>query len=149
SAGGKQGGGAVLTKTGKEILSLFRQMEERLAADAADFFPEFEKRLKYNVLSRQASNGNERYSTRLRKAACATTRLVALKQHQTRVLHGTPGWRDRSWPRCGHARGGCNCRAQPPPPRPRRCAWLSRRRCACRPLRTPPVRRSREYHSRR
>lgn len=46
STGGKRGGGAVLTKTGEEILSLFRRMEERLAADAEAFFPEFEKRLK-------------------------------------------------------------------------------------------------------
>lgn len=46
STGGKKGGGAVLTKAGEEILSLFRQMEERMAADAAAFFPEFEKRLR-------------------------------------------------------------------------------------------------------
>ncbi len=46
STGGKKGGGAVLTKAGEEILSLFRQMEERMATDAAAFFPEFEKRLR-------------------------------------------------------------------------------------------------------
>jgi molybdate transport system regulatory protein len=46
STGGKRGGGAVLTRSGEEVLSLFRQMEERLAADAEAFFPEFEKRLK-------------------------------------------------------------------------------------------------------
>ncbi len=44
--GGKRGGGAVLTKAGEEVLSLYRKMEQRLAADAASFFPEFEKRLK-------------------------------------------------------------------------------------------------------
>ncbi len=46
STGGKRGGGAVLTKAGEETLSLFREMEERMAADAEAFFPEFEKRLK-------------------------------------------------------------------------------------------------------
>lgn len=44
--GGKRGGGAVLTKAGEEVLSLYRRMEQRLAVDAASFFPEFEKRLK-------------------------------------------------------------------------------------------------------
>ena len=44
--GGKRGGGADLTKAGEEVLSLYRKMEQRLAADAASFFPEFEKRLK-------------------------------------------------------------------------------------------------------
>ncbi|MEQ1609758.1 MAG: LysR family transcriptional regulator [Hyphomonadaceae bacterium] len=46
STGGKKGGGAVLTKSGEEILSLFRKMEQQLAAQAASYFPEFEKRLK-------------------------------------------------------------------------------------------------------
>ena len=46
STGGKRGGGAVLTKAGEETLFLFRQMEERLSADAEAFFPEFEKRLR-------------------------------------------------------------------------------------------------------
>lgn len=46
STGGRKGGGAVLTRTGEEVLSLFRKMEEKLAADADTFFAEFEKRLK-------------------------------------------------------------------------------------------------------
>ncbi len=46
TTGGRRGGGAVLTRAGEEILSLFRQMEKRLAADAEAFFPEFEKRLR-------------------------------------------------------------------------------------------------------
>ena len=46
STGGRKGGGAVITRAGEEILSLYRQMEERLAADAESYFPEFEKRLK-------------------------------------------------------------------------------------------------------
>ncbi|MBK8840351.1 MAG: LysR family transcriptional regulator [Hyphomonadaceae bacterium] len=46
STGGKKGGGAVLTRAGEEVLSLFRKMEEKLAADAESFFPEFEKRLR-------------------------------------------------------------------------------------------------------
>src|ERR1041384_1685228 len=33
SHGGRKGGGAVLTRTGEEILSLFRKMEEKLASD--------------------------------------------------------------------------------------------------------------------
>ena len=44
--GGRKGGGATITRAGEEILSLYRQMEERLAADAESFFPEFEKRLR-------------------------------------------------------------------------------------------------------
>ena len=44
--GGKRGGGAALTRAGEEVLSLYRKMENRLAADAEAFFPEFEKRLK-------------------------------------------------------------------------------------------------------
>jgi molybdate transport system regulatory protein len=44
--GGRKGGGASLTRAGEEILSIYRQMEEQLAADAEAFFPEFEKRLK-------------------------------------------------------------------------------------------------------
>ena len=44
--GGKKGGGAALTRAGEEILSIYRQMEEQLVADAEAFFPEFEKRLK-------------------------------------------------------------------------------------------------------
>ena len=46
STGGKRGGGAVLTRAGEEVLALYRKMEERLSADAASFFPEFEKRLR-------------------------------------------------------------------------------------------------------
>jgi molybdate transport system regulatory protein len=46
STGGKKGGGAVLTKSGEEILSLFRKMEQQLVAQADSYFPEFEKRLK-------------------------------------------------------------------------------------------------------
>src|ERR1700754_3994765 len=38
STGGRKGGGAVLTRTGEEVLSLFRRMEEKLADDAATFF---------------------------------------------------------------------------------------------------------------
>jgi len=44
--GGKRGGGAVLTKAGEEVLALYRKLEQRLAADAETFFPEFEKRLR-------------------------------------------------------------------------------------------------------
>ncbi len=44
--GGRKGGGAAITKAGEEVLSIYRRMEERLAADAETFFPEFEKRLK-------------------------------------------------------------------------------------------------------
>lgn len=44
--GGKKGGGASITKAGEEVLSLYRRMEEQLAANADAFFPEFEKRLK-------------------------------------------------------------------------------------------------------
>jgi molybdate transport system regulatory protein len=44
--GGRKGGGASLTRAGEEILSIYRQMEEQLVADAEAFFPEFEKRLK-------------------------------------------------------------------------------------------------------
>lgn len=44
--GGKKGGGAALTRAGEEVLLLYRKMEQRLAADAESFFPEFEKRLK-------------------------------------------------------------------------------------------------------
>jgi len=46
SAGGKRGGGAVLTRQGEEVLSLYRKMQVRLDADAATFFAEFQKRLK-------------------------------------------------------------------------------------------------------
>ena len=46
STGGKKGGGAVLTKTGQEVLSLFRKMEQQLIAQTDTFFTEFEKRLK-------------------------------------------------------------------------------------------------------
>ncbi|MEQ1784107.1 MAG: LysR family transcriptional regulator [Hyphomonadaceae bacterium] len=45
-AGGKKGGGAVLTPMGKEILALFRKMEKQLATDAESYLGEFEKRLK-------------------------------------------------------------------------------------------------------
>jgi molybdate transport system regulatory protein len=44
--GGRKGGGAALTRAGEEVLSVYRKMEQRLAADAESFFPEFEKRLK-------------------------------------------------------------------------------------------------------
>lgn len=46
TAGGRKGGGAVLTATGKDVLAIFRKMEKQMAADAEAFFPEFEKRLK-------------------------------------------------------------------------------------------------------
>ena len=46
STGGRRGGGAVLTRTGEDVLALYRKMQERLTADADAFFPEFEKRLK-------------------------------------------------------------------------------------------------------
>jgi molybdate transport system regulatory protein len=46
STGGRKGGGAVVTKTGAEVLSIFRKMEQQLAASADAFFPEFEKRLR-------------------------------------------------------------------------------------------------------
>jgi molybdate transport system regulatory protein len=46
TAGGRKGGGAVLTPMGKDVLSLFRKMEKQMTADAEAFLPEFEKRLK-------------------------------------------------------------------------------------------------------
>lgn len=46
TAGGKKGGGAVLTETGQEILAHFRKLEKQLAADAAAALSEFEKRLR-------------------------------------------------------------------------------------------------------
>lgn len=46
SAGGRKGGGAVLTRMGEEVLALFRRMEGKLKAEADAFFAEFEKRLK-------------------------------------------------------------------------------------------------------
>ena len=46
STGGRKGGGAVLTRTGEEVLELFRAMEKRLTEDAYTFFAEFEKRLR-------------------------------------------------------------------------------------------------------
>lgn len=46
TAGGRKGGGAVLTSMGKEVLGLFRKMEKQLAADADAYLAEFEKRLK-------------------------------------------------------------------------------------------------------
>ncbi len=46
TAGGKKGGGAVLTKLGQEVLSQFRKMEKQLGADADAYLAEFEKRLK-------------------------------------------------------------------------------------------------------
>ena len=46
TAGGKNGGGAVLTKLGEEVLSQFRKMETQLGADADAYLAEFEKRLK-------------------------------------------------------------------------------------------------------
>lgn len=46
TAGGRKGGGAVLTAMGKDVLALFRKMERQLAADAEAYLPEFEKRLK-------------------------------------------------------------------------------------------------------
>jgi len=46
TAGGRKGGGAVLTRTGEEVLALFRRMEGKLEAEADSFFAEFEKRLK-------------------------------------------------------------------------------------------------------
>lgn len=46
STGGRKGGGAVVTKTGHELLSLFRRMEEQLTATADAYFAEFDKRLK-------------------------------------------------------------------------------------------------------
>jgi molybdate transport system regulatory protein len=44
--GGKRGGGASITKSGEEILALYRKLEERLTTDAETFSSEFEKRLK-------------------------------------------------------------------------------------------------------
>jgi molybdate transport system regulatory protein len=44
--GGRKGGGAAITKSGEEILALYRKMEDRLASDAGSFSDEFEKRLK-------------------------------------------------------------------------------------------------------
>jgi molybdate transport system regulatory protein len=46
TAGGKKGGGAVLTKLGEEVLSQFRKMETQLATSADAYLAEFEKRLK-------------------------------------------------------------------------------------------------------
>ena len=46
TAGGRKGGGAVLTCMGEEVLALFRCMEGKLKAEADGFFAEFEKRLK-------------------------------------------------------------------------------------------------------
>lgn len=46
SAGGRKGGGAVLTKAGEDVLDLFRKMEKRLNAEAGAFFEDFEKRLR-------------------------------------------------------------------------------------------------------
>ena len=46
SAGGRKGGGAVLTRMGEEVLAQFRCMEGKLKAEADGFFAEFEKRLK-------------------------------------------------------------------------------------------------------
>jgi molybdate transport system regulatory protein len=46
STGGRKGGGAVVTTAGKDILTLFRKMEDKLKGDADTFFAEFEKRLK-------------------------------------------------------------------------------------------------------
>jgi molybdate transport system regulatory protein len=46
SAGGKRGGGAIVTKQGEEVLALFREMEKRMQGDANAFLAEFEKRLK-------------------------------------------------------------------------------------------------------
>ena len=46
STGGRKGGGAVLTKTGREILDLFRRMETEIASTTEAYFPEFEKLLR-------------------------------------------------------------------------------------------------------
>jgi len=46
STGGRKGGGAVLTKTGRDILDLFRRMETEIARTTEAYFPEFEKRLR-------------------------------------------------------------------------------------------------------
>lgn len=46
TAGGKKGGGAVLTEMGKDVLAHFRKLEKQLAADAAAALSEFEKRLR-------------------------------------------------------------------------------------------------------
>lgn len=46
STGGRKGGGAVVTKTGQEVLAVFRKMEQQLAANADTYFAEFEKRLR-------------------------------------------------------------------------------------------------------
>lgn len=46
STGGRKGGGAVVTKTGLELLSLFRRMEEQLNTTTEAYFSEFEKRLR-------------------------------------------------------------------------------------------------------
>ncbi len=46
TAGGKKGGGAVLTTMGKEVLAHFRKLEKQLAIDAASALADFEKRLK-------------------------------------------------------------------------------------------------------
>lgn len=44
--GGRKGGGAAITKSGEEVLALYREMENQLAADVTAFSTEFEKRLK-------------------------------------------------------------------------------------------------------
>ena len=46
TAGGKKGGGAVLTKLGEEVLSQFRKMETQLTTSADAYLAEFEKRMK-------------------------------------------------------------------------------------------------------
>lgn len=46
SAGGRKGGGAVLTAMGRDVLAVFRKMEAQMNEAADTFFPEFEKRLK-------------------------------------------------------------------------------------------------------
>ena len=46
TAGGRKGGGAVLTRLGEEVLSQFRKMEAQLATSADAYLAEFEKRLK-------------------------------------------------------------------------------------------------------
>jgi molybdate transport system regulatory protein len=46
STGGRKGGGAVVTKTGQEVLAMFRKMEQQLSAAADAYFSEFEKRLR-------------------------------------------------------------------------------------------------------
>lgn len=46
TAGGKRGGGAILTPLGKDVLTLFRKMEKQLAEAADSYLADFEKRLK-------------------------------------------------------------------------------------------------------